>query len=81
MDLDRRGMARNTKSNYLRREEDRRGEPKTLGVGEFAESTYVEAPTYNPKYVEYLTNDGGSFRYEEIRRADHAEGGIDNSGS
>ena len=52
------------------------GATQTLGLGEFAVSTYVEVLTYNPKYVEYLMNEGErSFRYEEIHRADHEEGG------
>ena len=34
------------------------GETQAIGFGEFAESAYVEMSTYNPKYVEYLINEG-----------------------
>ena len=75
------GAWRETRNPTIEEAKQIDGTAQTIGFGKFAERTYVEVWAYSPKYVGYLTNEGGSPRCGEIHRSDHAERGSGNSGS
>ena len=53
------GNWRETREPATEEVEEIDGETKKLGFGEYAEYTYVEILAHNPKYLEFVIEEGG----------------------